>query len=109
MPQTITLDHPRATPHRELDTRAGEITAPAEGDFARGQRHDLVVGHTYGDFATGMRSTRTPSVTGDFATGMRTSRQPATIGDFATGMRNLSTPIATRKFRTRISVVPVAA
>jgi hypothetical protein len=109
MPQTITLDHPKSTPRRELDASAGEISAPAEGDFARGQRQDILTGHTYGDFATGMRSTKTPSVTGDFATGMRTSHQPTTVGDFATGMRNLSAPIATRKFRTRVSVLPVAA
>ena len=109
MPQTITLDHPQSSPRRELDPRAGEISAPAEGDFARGQRQEILTGHGYGDFATGMRRTRTPSVTGDFATGMRTSHQATTVGDFATGMRSLSAPTAARKLRTRISVLPVAA
>jgi hypothetical protein len=109
MPQTVTLDHLQSTPRRELDTSLGEISAPAEGDFARGQRRDLLTGPTYGDFATGVRMTITPSVTADFATGMRTTHQLTTVGDFATGMRNHSAPIATRKFRTRISVLPVAA
>ena len=109
MPQTITLDQRRSTRRPDLDSSAGEVTAANDGDFARGQRHDRLDAHAYGDFATGLRTTRAPSVTGDFATGMRSSQQLTTIGDFATGMRNHSTPVASRKFRSRVSALPVPA
>jgi hypothetical protein len=67
--------------------------ATAQGDFARGQRHDIGRGHVvYGDFATGMRTTITPGVPGDFATGMHTSSRRTAIGDFATGLRTVSPP-----------------
>jgi hypothetical protein len=68
-------------------------SSPPAGDFARGQRRDIALGHTDCDFATGQRHAGVPGITGDFATGLRTSSLTRAVGDFATGMRSLSIPV----------------
>jgi hypothetical protein len=108
MSQTATIDHRPPTARHALDTNAGEVRAPAQRDFASGQRHDIASRHARCDFATGIRRTSTPSVTGDFATGMRTTHRLTTLGDFATGTRARSAPVAVNGL-TSISALPVTA
>jgi hypothetical protein len=108
MSQILTLDHRQSNPRSEPETNADEVRAPARGDFARGQRHDVGSGHAACDFATGMRTSNIPSVAGDFATGMRTSHRRLTLGDFATGMRTTSAPVVVDAF-TRLDTTLAAA
>lgn len=108
MPQTITPEHRQFGPRHDLGTNV-EIAAPAQGDFARGQRHAIAVAHVHGDFATGMRATSVPRVTGDFATGMRSAPRTTTLGDFATGMRTRSAAVVTNRFTNPDSALPIAA
>ena len=110
MLQSITIDSRRSNLTTDVtatvrDTRA----ATAQGDFARGQRHDIGRGHVYGDFATGMRSTSMPGATGDFATGAHTSPRRTAIGDFATGLRTVSAPAIINDLTTAENALPVAA
>jgi hypothetical protein len=111
MPQTITFDQRQSGPRRDLDTDSdtAEFLVPAQGDFARGQRHETAAARSYGDFATGMRNTSMPRITGDFATGMRTSPRTTTVGDFATGMRTNSTSVVIDAFSSPVSALPIAA
>jgi hypothetical protein len=109
MSQTITVDQRQSDLHRDLEPNAGEVPAGVQGDFARGQRHAVAGGHSYGDFATGMRRTSMLRVTGDFATGMRTSRRQTSLGDFATGMRALSAPVVVDTFPSRVGELALAA
>ncbi len=109
MPQTISLDHRQSAHHPDLDLGAGEILAPAQGDFARGQRHDSAAGRVRGDFATGMRTTSMLRVAGDFASGMRTLPRVLTVGDFATGMRTGSSPVVIDEFTSPVDALALAA
>jgi hypothetical protein len=108
MSQTFTLDQRQANPRHDLETSAAEVRARAQGDFARGQRHDIG-SDTACDFATGMRTSSIPTVTGDFATGMRVSRRRMTLGDFATGMRTASAPVAIDTLTSPVSTLAIAA
>jgi hypothetical protein len=65
--------------------RLGETRDRAQGDYARGQRTHADCLFVRDDFATGLRTTASPTATGDFATGMGTTDTPAHTGDFATG------------------------
>lgn len=108
--QSITIDSHRSNLSTDLTATARETrAATAQGDFARGQRHDIGRGHAYGDFATGMRTTSTPRVTGDFAAGTHTSPRRTAIGDFATGMRTLSAPAITNHPAPADNALPIAA
>lgn len=110
MSQSITIDSRRSNLTTDLTVTAGEIrAATAQGDFARGQRHQIGRGFAHGDFATGMRTTSAPRVTRDFATGMRTSPRRMAIGDFATGMRTVSAPVITNDPTTADTALPIAA
>lgn len=112
MLQSTAVDSRQSNLNTDLTaTSAGKTHAvSAKGDFARGQRHDIGRAHViYGDFATGMRATRTLRVTRDFATGMHTSPRRTAIGDFATGMRTLSAPAITNDARIADSALPIAA
>jgi hypothetical protein len=109
MSQTITFEHRQSDPRYDLDTHIGELLASAQGDFARGQRHDIASPYSPGDVATGMRTTGMSRVAGDFATGMRTFPRTMTPGDFATGMRTGSAPVALNRFRSPASALPIAA
>jgi hypothetical protein len=109
MSQTINLEQRQSDPRRDLEPNAGEVHAPVQGDFARGQRHALGGRHPYGDFATGMRRTSMAGATGDFATGMRASRRQTTLGDFATGMRSLSTPVVINRLTNPVTELSIAA
>jgi hypothetical protein len=109
MPQTITFEHRQSDPRHDLETHTGEILASVQGDFARGQRHDIAAAYSPGDFATGMRTTGMSRVAGDFATGMRTLPRTTTLGDFATGMRTGQSPVAINRFRSPASALPIAA
>lgn len=109
MSQTIAVARYQSDPRNDLQTNAGELRAPLQGDFARGQRHAINGGHSYGDFATGMRTTSISGVVGDFATGMRTSHRQTTLGDFATGMRILSSPVVANRLTSPVSALPMAA
>jgi hypothetical protein len=105
-----TIDSRRSNLNTDLTATAREArAAAAQGDFAHGQRHDTGRGHVYGDFATGMRSTRMPALAGDFATGTHTSPRRAAIGDFATGLRTVSAPAVIRHPTTADIALPVAA
>jgi len=94
---------------RRSDLNPDLAATAAQGDFARGQRHEIVRGYVHGDFAVGMRTTSTPRVTGDFATGTHTSLPRTTIGDFATGMRTASPPVITDYPPTGDTTLPIAA
>lgn len=110
MLQSTTIDSHRSNLNTDLTATAAETRATtAQGDFARGQRHDIGRGYVYGDFAAGMRTTSTPRVTGDFATGTHTSPRRAAIGDFATGMRTASPPVITNDPNSADSALPIAA
>ena len=110
MSQATTIDYRRSNLTMDLTLTAGEIgAATAQGDFARGQRHDIGSDHVYGDFATGMCATSTRGLTGDFATGTHTSPRRTAIGDFATGTRTVSAPAITNDPRTADSSLPIAA
>jgi hypothetical protein len=104
------IDSRRSNLNTDLTATTRE-TRPAadQGDFARGQRHDIGRGHVYGDFATGMPSSRMPALTGDFATGTHTSPRRTAIGDFATGLRIVSAPAVINHPTTADSALPVAA
>lgn len=105
-----TIDSRRSNPNTDLTATAGETRAiTAQGDFARGQRHDISRAHVHGDFATTMRATSTPRVTGDFATGTHTSHRRTVTGDFATGTRTVSAPAITNDPRTDDTRLPIAA
>lgn len=105
-----TLDSRRSNLNTDVTATADETRATtAQGDFARGQRHDIGRGYVYGDFATGMRTTSIPRVTGDFATGTHTSPRGTAIGDFATGMRTALPPAITHDRRTADGALPIAA
>lgn len=104
------IDSRRSNLRADLTTTARETRpAAAQGDFARGQRHDIGRDDVYGGFATGLRSTRMPALTGDFATGTHTSPRRAVIGDFATGLRTVSAPAVINQPTTADSALPVAA
>jgi hypothetical protein len=108
MPQTITFEQLQSDPRHDLGPQAaGEILAPAQGDFARGQRH-IAAGHARGDFATGMRTHTMLRVAGDFATGMRTSPRTTTLGDFATGMRTSWAPVDIDTFVSPVGALAMA-
>jgi hypothetical protein len=109
MPQITTLEHRQSQPRHALDARGGQILASAQGDFARGQRHDIAAAYSPGDFATGMRTSTMSRVVGDFATGLRTLPRATTLGDFATGMRAGPEPVAINRFESPASVLPIAA
>ncbi|MDQ6820961.1 MAG: hypothetical protein M3076_11625 [Actinomycetota bacterium] len=109
MSQSTTIDSRQPDLGSNLDANAGAIRTAAQGDFARGQRHDRDRGHIYGDFATGMRTTSTRTVTGDFATGIRSSQTPTTFGDFATGMRIAPAPVTTHDITRNPGELPLAA
>ena len=109
MSQILTLDHRQSNPRHDLETNAGEVHAPARGDFARGQRHDVGSGHAACDFATGLRTSSIPSVTGDFATGMRPSPRRLTLADFATGMRTTAAPVVVDTFTSLDTTLAAAA
>ena len=111
MLQSTTIHSRQANLSTDLTATADETrVATAQGDFARGQRHDIGRGHVvYGDFATGMRTTSRPGVAGDFATGMHTSPRRTAIGDFATGLRTVSPPAITNDPTTDDSALPIAA
>lgn len=87
-----------------------DVTATtAQGDFARGQRHDIDRGYVYGDFAAGMRTTSTARVTGDFATGTHTSPRRTAIGGSPTGMRTASPLVITNDPTPADTTLPIAA
>jgi|HubBroStandDraft_5_1064220.scaffolds.fasta_scaffold1880994_1 hypothetical protein len=110
MSQATTIDYRRSNLTMDLTLTAGEIgAATAQGDFARGQRHQIGRDFVPGDFATGMRTTSTPRVIGDFATGMRTSPRRMAIGDFATGMRTVAAPVVANDPTTVDTALPIAA
>jgi hypothetical protein len=105
-----TIDYHRSNLDTDLTAIAGETrVTTAQGDFARGQRHDIGRARIHGDFATGVRATSTPRVTGDFATGTHTSPRRTAVGDFATGTRPVSAPAITNDPRTADSSLPIAA
>jgi hypothetical protein len=111
MLQSTTIHSRQANLSTDLTATADETgVAAAQGDFARGQRHDIGRGRVvYGDFATGMRTTSTPGVAGDFATGTHTSPRRTATGDFATGMRTASPPVMTNDPTTADGALPIAA
>ena len=119
MPQTITLTTANSIPAPTSTPTPAELSAPAQGDFARGQRQDIAPGSCQGDFATGMRTTRMLRITGDFATGMRTLPRTRTARRFrnrdahqlgAGGYRSAREPrqrAADGRLRPRISNVRI--
>jgi hypothetical protein len=109
MSQSITFDSRHVHTRTDLDGTTGESLAPAQGDFARGQRHHFAPGRANCDFATGMRNLSKPRVSGDFATGMCTSPRTTTLGDFATGMRTGVAPAAVDALPSAVGALPVAA
>jgi hypothetical protein len=110
MPQTDTFDERQSDLRPALGNDIREFVAPAQGETARGQRHDIAA-HTNGDFAAGMRTLSMPRVVGDFATGMRTLARTTTLGDFASGMRTLPRVTTLGDFATgmRASSAPVVS
>jgi hypothetical protein len=110
MSQATTIDYRRSNLTMDLTLTAGEIgAATAQGDFARGQRHQIGRGFVQGDFATGMRTSPRRMALGDFATGMRTSPRRMALGDFASGMRTVSAPVITNDPTTADTALPIAA
>lgn len=107
MQHTITPDHRRFHPRDDLDSV--ELSAPAQGDFAQGQRQHIAAARLSEDFATGMRTTSMHRVTGDFATGMGTAPRTTTRGDFATGMRTNAAPVTAGRFTSVVDALPIAA
>jgi hypothetical protein len=89
-------------PHGRGDilTRSGGYRPSVRPGVTHDQRLDARARALAGDFATGMRTSSTPTVIGDFATGMRTSSTPAVSGDFATGMRTFPALVAVGDFAT---------
>jgi hypothetical protein len=69
------------------DDRRTVDAMPAQGDFARGQRHAPQWMVSGADFAAGQRHARGLGSIGTFATGMLSLPRSTVIGDFATGMR----------------------
>jgi len=110
MLQSTTIDSRQPDLRTELDANhAGAIHSAAQSDFARGQRRTPGHRRIQCDFATGMRSPRTPALTGDFATGARNSAAPTTIGDFATGTRTLSPATTVEHLTNTPTTLPLAA
>lgn len=110
MLQATTIDSRPSNLSTGLTPTARQTRATtAQGDFARGQRHDIGRAHGHGDFATGIRYTSTPGLTGDFATGTHTPPRRTAIGDFATGVRTVSAPAVINHPTSADSALPVAA
>lgn len=93
MNPSITTTYLRSAQSITTERQHDETWDRGLGDYARGQRTRRDHTFVQGDFATGMRTTSTPTHIGDFATGMRT--QPLRVTrPHATVSGRSSLPIA---------------